>query len=372
MSKKSKVTPIPVSRPAQSVVRAGDEIKLKILSVDEYGKDDQGPFAIVSFGDPYPEGERMFVRSIDLGTESDEVDRITFTPAAENTKTTNELQGDAPPAQLGERIGREFETSSAQEEIGYGGPDTKIRTDAATIENLTERVANLDMKPVAPVMVNESIHVRLTEKERSDAAREAATLSGQIADAEEQFKNEAATHKARVKEVKAKIAALNDAHNTGLQYRTVTCEQMFDRERGITWLVYKGVTYRERAMTDHEMRSSEPSPLFGDMPDKVDPSALPHPSQLSGDELAKRASDMNKDGSGRDVAPEIGGQEAVRSQTNIGDPKPGKRKPPMQIDRVTMPESHGGVAAGNGIDPAIAEAMRDETKRGNKRDLTVS
>jgi hypothetical protein len=201
------------------------------------------------------------------------------------------------------------------------------------IDGLVDRVADLDPKPVQPIMVRETLNVRLTKEERDESARTASVLMGELNAAEERFKNESNAHKARVKELEAEISAEIVAHNTGLRFRDVSCEQVFDQARGRTWFIYRGEVYNERDMTSHEMREAQRT-LFGDgpiLPNKVDPSALPHPSQLAGDQLAKR---MNNDGSGRDVEPEIAGAKVEKSKRDVGAKRPGKRKAPMVVESI--------------------------------------
>lgn len=329
MSKNPKKMPekrVQEAKPVEKVLRIGSEVAHKIVRVGEYGTDSVGPYVVVEFGEP--DGQPMYVKAIDVGT-NDNDERFTLT-----------AEKPAPGAEKSQLI-------------------TEVIEHEKKIDELVDRVGKMETKPVQPTMVRELLHVRLTDAERDDAARAASRLVGELADAEEEFKNFSAAHKARVKEVKAKIAALTDAHNTGLQYQTVACEQRFDVERERTWFVYRDQVYGERTMSSHELRECQRS-LFGDapaLPNKVDPSQLPHPSNLGGDTLAK--------------------QSAQIERIQVGEIPEGKRRAPVVVDRITagqpvnlVPESRGGVA--NGVDPDIAAAMREETKRGAKQDHTVS
>lgn len=267
-------------------VRVGQELVRDIVAVGQYGTDKQGDYADVEFG-------------------------------------TDELV-------LPYRVARIDMMASGTDVVKLECVNPAV----AAADELAGRVAALEPKPVAPTMVRETLHVRLTDAERDDSARSAARLIGELADAEESFKNEAAAHKARVKECKAEIGRLTEAHNTGLKYMDVTCEQRFDLERGRTWFIYRDESYGERAMTPVEDREARRS-LFGDspmLPNRVDPAALPDPKSLAGDQLAKR---LNNDGSGG-TGPVIANGEVIgeTSKRNVGEIKPGKRRAPLVVESI--------------------------------------
>lgn len=271
-------------------MRVGDEVNQEVLAVGQYGTDKGGDYAELELGEPLP--VPMRISKINMLATGVEI--VSLEPCS----------------------------------------SSRLHPSGKAADELAERVANLEPKPVVPTMVRETLHVRLTDAERDDSARSAARLIGELADAEESFKNEAAAHKARVKECKAEIGRLTEAHNTGLKYMDVTCEQRFDLERGRTWFIYRDEAYGERAMTPVEDREARRS-LFGDspmLPNRVDPAALPDPKSLAGDQLAKR---LNNDGSGG-TGPVIANGEVIgeTSKRNVGEIKPGKRRAPLVVESI--------------------------------------
>lgn len=286
-------------------MRVGDEVNQEVLAVGQYGTDKSGDYAELELGEPLPVPMRISkINMLATGVEIVSLDPVN------------------PAVAAADALGNERACVKNKE------------ASTAIVDGLAGRVAALEPKPLVPTMVRETLHVRLTDAERDDSARSAARLIGELADAEESFKNEAAAHKARVKECKAEIGRLTEAHNTGLKYMDVTCEQRFDLERGRTWFIYRDESYGERAMTPVEDREARRS-LFGDspmLPNRVDPAALPDPKSLAGDQLAKR---LNNDGSGG-TGPVIANGEVIgeTSKRNVGEIKPGKRRAPLVVESI--------------------------------------
>lgn len=249
MSKK-KSKSVTSSGPVETVLRVGDQVTMKVERIAEYGTDRDGPYAIVELGDPLAVEEFCFVKSIDV-TASEEQIRFSVEPPI--PWTDDDADGKA--------------------------------------EEFADRVSKLPMKPSAPVIVRENLLVKLTDGEKIEVAKTAALLVGEVANKEEELKQVSQQRKSEIKALKADIDALTRAHNTGVEFREVQCEQQFDLENQRTWFVYRGETYGNRAMNSHEIRETQKS-LFGDapnLPNKIDPESLPHPSKLAGDELAKKA-----------------------------------------------------------------------------------
>ncbi len=301
MSKKNP--PIPNGKPIDKVVRVGDLIDYR-FSVVEHGQDDKGPFAILEVGPPSTSGV-FRVTAIAVEGEGDE-QTVTLSPVDDEVaKLSSEADG-------------------------------KIKE----IEQIAERVEALIPKPRQPVIVREALLVRLTADEKIEAAKLASVLVGEVTLAEEELKQINGQRKAEIKELKAKIEKNTKAHNTGVEYREVPCEQIFDLEKERTWFLYRGEVYGARPMNGLEMRESARG-LFGDtplLPNKVNPDELPKPSEIAGDQLAKRAAEA-QDRLGEEAVAR-GGQIKAFQEKEPKGLKPSKTtggkkaKPPIKVESV--------------------------------------
>lgn len=245
----------------QKVLRVGDKVDFSFAAVD-HGTDDSGPFVIVDVGQPIQAERVVSISGVDVVTE----------PWIEpGSVSEGDEQQDATPA------------------VEAAKPTDKEKLDK--VEKKTKALKFKELLP--PIMVTEVLNVRLTDDERALAAKAAANLLGQLEDAENSFKALKAQRTAEIKELKEQISRAKAAHNTGLEYRSVFCEQKFDQESGMTWFVYQGTEYGRRPMNEREQRETRSKGLFGDapmLPNKVDPSQLPSPKEMGGDTLAKKAS----------------------------------------------------------------------------------
>ncbi len=285
----------PKSKPLQKVQRIGDRV--------DYGCSTIDPIAgTVTYGDWF---------------ESEGDEQPTLTQAAAT------IEPDDSPAQVSDKV---------KDAINAGVK--------AAADHVVAKVKGLKMKPQQPIMVMENLNVRLTTDEKREAAKSSTELLGQVGNLEEELKAYQSARKSEIKVLKEKIKRSTDAHNTGLEYRSVQCEQRFDLEKSRTWFLYRGESYNERSMTPREEKEIRNPSMFGDPPDlpnKVDPSQLPSPKDLGGDALAKQA-----------------GEEPA---------KRGRGRPKKTTEDV-LPN-------GQSTDADIASVMRSETSKKEKVDHTV-
>jgi len=250
------------ARPLQMVVRVGDKIDFP-MSIKDYGDDARGRYCVIE----REEG----VADIAYITAIGDDDSITLSDLPFDFL----FDDDFPPQEYQESEQPEITEPTAREETGY----TKETKQAKKEQPKENQFA----------VVTETLNIRLTKEERDAAAKNTANLLGILEDEEANFKNIKTSKAAIIKTLKELISKAKASHNTGLEYRPVTCEQHFDRENLSTWFVYRGETYGMRAMNEREERETKSRSLFGDAP--VLPNRVEQNNEaVTGDELAKEAS----------------------------------------------------------------------------------
>lgn len=113
--------------------------------------------------------------------------------------------------------------------------------------------------------VRRTLFVKLTPDEKAERAVTAARRSSEIATVKAQAKNAAAVFKQELKPLEQEHTAAVDAHVQGAEFRDVDCQQVFDVQQKRTWFEYIGERYSERAMNEQELRECKQR-LFKDEP----------------------------------------------------------------------------------------------------------
>ncbi len=328
-----------VARPLQKVVRVGDKIDYR-FEVSDYGTDNHGPFAILNVlstpqdaanPDDRPIAGRCkaidsFKENITLGDWDDEVFPLADEMAAAEAVAISEaiIPAEAVDVTQAEKFRAE---KAAEQEKKFA--------------ELEAKAAKLKFKePLPPITVCEVLNIRLTDDERATAAKNASNLLGELEDAEETLKALNNERKAKIKGLKEQVKRAKEAHNTGLEFRSVHCEQRFDVEAGMTWFVFRGEDYGRRPMNEKEERETRQKSLFKDAPML--------PNRVTDEDIAK------KPRTSEEMA-----QAATGGDCPITPVKP-KRGRPRKED--VLPN-------GQSTDPDIRDVMNAETSRkGGKRD----
>lgn len=150
----------------------------------------------------------------------------------------------------------------------YDSGEIVLESDEAYIaRHEAERVAYEDRNPdltALSVEGVETLEVGLSERERSDRAREASGLFEQVLRLEAEFSARRDVYRDARRNLESAIDAAHREVNTGRAYKTLLVTRRFDLKRKRTWVMLHGERLGDRAMTPAEVFALEKSPLFGD------------------------------------------------------------------------------------------------------------
>ncbi len=201
--------------------------------------------------------------------------------------------------------------------------------------------------------VRTNLLVRLTPEERAERAKQAASLSGDVAKLESEAKASAAAYREALKKLRERQMAAAHAHNSGHEHQDVDCVQHFDLKTRKTWFIYRETEYSRRSMYDHELRETT-GRLFKDEPPQVDGVIAKEKAKTAkgqnGDELAKQAAE-----------PEKVKKEKAR--------KPTKPDPKLLVQNAPPADNVTPITKASGDD--VRDVINQETKRGGKKDHTT-
>lgn len=315
-------------------LRVGVEIDYE-FKFSEFGTDDKGAFAVVEKLPGVAAMRKVIEVTTDdvfcIGIDSVEPKE----PEEKQSATVDDVNEKAE--KLKAATAKKMEEKKAAEEIKQ----------KQAAEKAAEKKKN--SKPIGPVKVTETLNVHLTDDERQAAAQNCSNMLGQLEVAELQLKNYVANERAIIKTLKEKISRSKSAHNTGMEYRSVTCMQHFDPAKLTTWFEYEGHQYGHRPMNEREERETRSNSLFGDapeLPNKINPEES---KATKGSELAKIAAAHEQ---------KKADDKKAESETKVAEFKKGRGRPKKED---VLPN-------GQSADADLRDVMNSETKRGGKHD----
>jgi hypothetical protein len=106
------------------------------------------------------------------------------------------------------------------------------------------------------------IEYELSDDEQVEKAKEAVRLSKEYEELFEQFKDDRAAWRGRLKNVKAAEHKAQQAFLTGAEIRVLVCTEVYDREKRIMQYINAGKVIRERPATTEEVAIHSTTPLL--------------------------------------------------------------------------------------------------------------
>ena len=138
------------------------------------------------------------------------------------------------------------------------------------------------MARVTKILKNQQIAIHLTSEEIAAKAKECATVTADLDLLDVEWSKKKKAYYDQRKPLAKRAIQLAKDHMTGRELRVIAeAQQIFDLETLKTWIDYQGHVYNDRDMSENEIETHSPGPLFANKPEllpdvEITPEHEPH------------------------------------------------------------------------------------------------